>query len=165
MKRPVPFMALGCICLGPQISGSFTGSFTYSALLIVFSFGRCLPVTTVFPLAVRAQPFQNSLGVRVARMLVSSQKRTRCSFANKLTLPPWEVCSHWGLCGDIRLLGFIFGLMFPLDIYHLMVTADSIAFSEWEHFKPLGLRMIVLTNIMTVIAGARLLHTYIHTSF
>lgn len=91
MKRLVSTTTLRCtgICLCfvvPQLSGTFTDS----VLLIVFSFGCCLPVTTVFPHAVRAQSccdtdFLNSAGVTVPRTLVSSQKRTRFSFVNNLT--------------------------------------------------------------------------------
>lgn len=103
MKQLVSLIALGCIrlCLvGSQLSGTFTDS----VLLIVFSFGRCLPVTTVFPQAVRAQPccdtdFLNSAGVTVARMLVSSQKWTHFSSANNLTLP---CCSLIKACGGLH---------------------------------------------------------------
>lgn len=150
----VSLIALGCICLcsvGPQLSGTFT----HSVLLIVFSFGRCLPVTTVFHHAVRAQPccdtdFLNSAGVTVAQLLVSSQKRTRFSFSNKQTLP--SLIKAWGVFTGPTLGGllplktlwkystaFILRLMFPLDICHLMVTADSSVFTEWKFFKPLGI--------------------------
>lgn len=103
VKRLVSLIALGCIrlCLvGLQISGTFTDS----VLLIVFSFGCCLPVTTVFPHAVRARPccdtdFLNSAGVTVARMLVSSQKRTRFSIANNPTL---LCCSLIKACGGLH---------------------------------------------------------------
>lgn len=155
MKQLGSFIALGCNRLSsvrPQLSETFTDSL----LLIVFSFRRCLPVTTVFPHAVWAQPhcdadFLNSAGVTVAGKAFSSQKRTHYPFPNNQTKHTPVLFSlkdvggrslqvqHWGSVltdnfGEIPQLSLIFMVMFPLDIWLLMVTVDSSAFTKFNSF-------------------------------
>lgn len=82
-------VALQCICsnivslssLGPRLSGIFTGS----ALVIVFSFSGCPPVTTLLSHSVWAKPrwdtdFTTSVGVTVPWSPVPPQKQTWFSF-------------------------------------------------------------------------------------